>query len=63
MENVERLLQEVTEQSVEPEPIPKEEPLAEEPTWRALAECQIKLPLVGLLKLVPRFTETIMTVL
>ena len=32
-------------------------------TWQVLADCQITLPLSRLLKLVPRFTKTVATIL
>ena len=38
-------------------------PSENDSTWLVLADCQITLPLVGLLKLAPRFTETIATIL
>ena len=31
----------------------------QEETWKLLADCQVSLPLTGLLKLVPRFTEKV----
>ena len=34
-----------------------------DPTWQVLANCQVTLPLAGLLKLVPRFTEMVTTIL
>ena len=33
----------------------------QEETWKILADCQVSLPLTGLLKLVPRFTEKVAT--
>ena len=35
----------------------------QEETWKILADCQISLPLTGLLKLVPRFTEKVATLI
>ena len=35
----------------------------QEETWKILADCQVSLPLMGLLKLVPRFTEKVETLI
>ena len=35
----------------------------QEETWKILADCQVSLPLTGLLKLVPRFTEKVATLI
>ena len=35
----------------------------QEETWKLLADCQVSLPLTGLLKLVPRFTEKVATLI
>ena len=34
-----------------------------EEAWKILADCQVSLPLTGLLKLVPRFTEKVATLI
>ena len=39
------------------------QPPTEDATWQVLADCQITLPLAGLLKLVLRFTETVTTII
>ena len=35
----------------------------QEETWKILVDCQLSLPLLGLLKLVPHFTEKLVTLL
>jgi hypothetical protein len=35
----------------------------QEETWKILADCQVSLPLTGLLRLVPRFTEKVATLI
>ena len=35
----------------------------DEETWKILADCQVTLPSAGLLKLVPRFTEKVATII
>ena len=39
------------------------EPLAEDPTWKTLAGCQITMPLIGLLNLVSRFRGTLVAII
>ena len=45
---------EIENQSVQPKGVGKQ--MEDNPTWQALQECQIVLPLTRLLQLIPRFT-------
>ena len=52
--------------SIKDQPVPQSETLPmhkHEETWKILADCQVSLPLTGLLKLVPCFTEKVTTLI
>ena len=56
-------IKEITNKQVNSEikPTIRIQPPSDDATWKVLADCQIMLPLAGLLKLVPNFTKKIAT--
>ena len=63
--NVARMLQD-NDASFEAQPEGQLEPKTtpeDEETWKILVDCQVSLPLATLLKLVPKFTEKVATII
>ena len=63
--NVSRMMQDMEEHNLQ-KPVTQTKPttaIEADNTWQIFADCQIPLPLAGLLKLVPRLTEKVATLI
>ena len=63
--NDSRMMLDMEEQNLQ-KPVTQTKPttaIEADNTWQIFADCQISLPLAGLLKLVPRFTKKVATLI